>query len=233
MTLPSSNEMKTKQSEISSYVGKVLRDHFGKGPGSVYVSIAEPFVTIYVKDFLSATERVLYSGNHEKTLKKTREFVMDEISDQIMTFIKKTTEIDIEKLYYDWSFKNQSGVFLGVGPISQTKQLEPYKGQDTVHDEVIIMSERVEKKPEKITSARINSRTLIVVRDGILVEIEKQLIDDGHQEILRKAKGKLEKRLLNVENISSHIEGEIDEYFIDWDFDRDRSFTIFILNPNE
>lgn len=231
--LPSPEELKTKQSDISSYVGKVLRDHFGKGPGSVYVSIADPFVTIYVKDFLSATERVLYSGNHEETLKKTRTVVMDKISDEISSYIKSVTDIDIEELYYDWSLENQSGVFLGVGPFSSNDSYPPYQGQDTVHDEIILMSEKVEKRPEKTLSLQVNSRTLIVVREGILVEIEKQLIHDGHQDVLRVSKGKIEKRMLNADRISSHIKSEIEDYFIDWDFDKDRSYTVFILKPND
>ncbi|MGM7703431.1 Na-translocating system protein MpsC family protein [Pseudalkalibacillus sp. Hm43] len=231
MTLPSS-DLKTKQSDISSFVGKVLRDHFGKGPGSVYVSISDPFVTIYVKDLMSATERVLYSGNHEKTLKKTREFVMDKISDEIKSYIKTVTDIDVQRLYYDWSLENQSGVFLGVGPFSRDATYAPYSGQDTVHDEIILMSEKVEKRPEKIFSLRVNDRTLIVVREGLLVEIEKQLIHDGHQEVLRLSKGKIEKRMLNVERISSKIECDIEDYFIDWDFKKDQSFTIFIMKPN-
>ncbi len=231
MTLPSS-DLKTKQSDISSFVGKVLRDHFGKGPGSVYVSISNPFVTIYVKDLMSATERVLYSGNHEKTLKKTREFVMDKISDEIRSYIKTITDIDVQRLYYDWSLENQSGVFLGVGPSVSDVSYPPYPGQDTVHDEIILMSEKVEKRPEKIYSLRVNDRTLIVVREGLLVEIEKQLIHDGHQEVLRLSKGKIEKRMLDVERISSKIECDIEDYFIDWDFKKDQSFTIFIMKPN-
>ncbi|MCF6139219.1 Na-translocating system protein MpsC family protein [Pseudalkalibacillus berkeleyi] len=233
MTLPSPNELKTKQSDISSYVGKLLRDHFGKGPGSVYVSISDPFVTIYVKGFLSATERVLYSENHEKTLKKTRDFVMDKIGDEISAYIEEVTEISIEELYYDWSLENQSGMFLGVGSLSAEDSQDTFPGKDTVHDEVILMSEQVEKRPERIRSWKINSRTLIVLREGILVEIEKQLIKDGHREILRKSKDKIEKHMLNVKNISSQIESEVEDYFIDWNFNKDQSYTVLILKPNE
>jgi uncharacterized protein YbcI len=233
MTLPSSNDLRTMQSDISSYVGKVLRDHFGKGPSSVYVSIYDPFVTIYVKDFLSATERVLYRGKQEQTLKKTRDFVMDKISDEISAYIREVTEIDIQDLYYDWSLENQSGVFLGVGSYSSDVPFPSYQGQDTVHDEVILMSEKVEKRPEKTVSLQVNARTLIVIREGLLVEIEKQLIHDGHQEALRQSKGKIEKRTLKADKISAHIECEIEDYFIDWDFDKDRSFTVFIMKPRE
>ncbi|WP_261133531.1 DUF2294 domain-containing protein [Bacillus sp. Marseille-Q3570] len=237
MKLPSSDEythtldINEKQSEISSYVGKVLRDNFGKGPGSVYVSIADPFVVIYVKDFLSPMERVLYSGNQQKTVEKTRSFLMDTISAEIRAYIKLITKLEIESLYYDWSLENQSGVFLGVGsdPIDGDAA---YSGKSEVHDAVVRMSKKVEKEPAAIRSTRINSRTLIVVRDGILVEIEKQLIRDGQEEALRNAKGKLEKGMLNLDQINSHIEGEISEVFIDWDFDIDRSFLVMILTPD-
>ncbi len=156
---------------------------------------------------------------------------MDMISAEVRAYIKLLTNIEIENLYYDWSLENRSGVFLGGGP-SPYDMEKSYQGKDKDHEEVANMSGKVEKEPSKIKSTRIISRTLIVVRDEILVEIEKQLIQDGKENALRNAKGKLEKSMLNLDHINSHIEGEVVELFIDWDFNIDRSFIIMILNPN-
>ncbi|WP_408009323.1 Na-translocating system protein MpsC family protein [Pseudalkalibacillus sp. A8] len=155
---------------------------------------------------------------------------MNTISAEIRAYIKLITNIEIENLYYDWSLENQSGVFLGVGPSPYVIK-DSYQGKNEVHEAVIRMSGKVEKEPSSIQSTRINSRTLIAVRDEILVEIEKQLIRDGLEDALRNAKGKLEKSMLNMDHINSHIDGEVVELFIDWDFDIDRSFLIMILNP--
>lgn len=54
-------EKNSVQAEIASYIGKLLRDNFGKGPSSVYVSLKKPFITIHLRDFLAPMERVLLS----------------------------------------------------------------------------------------------------------------------------------------------------------------------------
>ncbi|WP_374701250.1 Na-translocating system protein MpsC family protein [Thalassobacillus sp. C254] len=40
------------ENKIAGYVGRMIRNHFGKGPKSVYVTISYPYITIYLEDFL-------------------------------------------------------------------------------------------------------------------------------------------------------------------------------------
>ncbi len=54
------------------------------------------------------------------------------------------------------------------------------------------MSE-IAQGPEKISSYKLSDRTLVVVRERILVAIEKQLISLGFDDTLRISKRPLEK----------------------------------------
>lgn len=47
------------EKELSRYIGRILRNHFGRGPGTVFVTVADPFITVYFTNFLSPTERSL------------------------------------------------------------------------------------------------------------------------------------------------------------------------------
>ncbi|WP_257349868.1 DUF2294 domain-containing protein [Pseudalkalibacillus decolorationis] len=223
-------EKQSIQSEIASFIGKMLRDNFGKGPGSVYVSIADPFVTIYVKGFLSPMERVLM-GNQKKQVEKTRDLLMESLGNEMKAYMKSATDIDIEEFYYDWSLEDQSGIFMGVGPLKT--EFPSYMGQNLVHDEIAHMSKLAEKSPDVVESFLINSRTLIIRRDEILVQIEKEFISSGYEEILRLTKRSLEKRLLSESRLESILNVEIADVFIDWDFDSDKSYVVLILNPNK
>ncbi|MFB5661132.1 hypothetical protein [Alteribacillus sp. HJP-4] len=78
----------------------------------------------------------------------------------------------------------------------------------------------------------MNSRTLVVDRQGILVEIEKELIRSGFSEPLRLSKRRLEKRLLDPKVFETILSTLVIDIFVDWDFTLDKSYIIFILKPN-
>ncbi len=44
---------------VSNYISKFLRDNFGKGPESVYTTINDMYITIYIRNFISPPEKVL------------------------------------------------------------------------------------------------------------------------------------------------------------------------------
>ncbi|MEH7128397.1 Na-translocating system protein MpsC family protein, partial [Neobacillus drentensis] len=83
-----------------------------------------------------------------------------------------------------------------------------------------------------VLSYLLNERTLVVIRNGILVPIEKELIRLGNFEALRLAKRNLEKRLLhNSGNFESILQTKVNDIFVDWDFYRDKSVIVLILSP--
>ncbi|SFE48857.1 two-component system, chemotaxis family, CheB/CheR fusion protein [Paenibacillus catalpae] len=52
-----------KVKEIASHIGRLLREAFGKGPQSIFVNISRPFIVIYLRNFLSPTEKILLQQN--------------------------------------------------------------------------------------------------------------------------------------------------------------------------
>ncbi|WP_054637221.1 Na-translocating system protein MpsC family protein [Thalassobacillus sp. C254] len=72
----------------------------------------------------------------------------------------------------------------------------------------------------------------MIVREGILVPIEKELISLGKEENLKVAKRKLEKRKLNQgRRFELLFNSTIKDIFVDWDFNLDRSIVTLILDP--
>ncbi|WP_377891062.1 Na-translocating system protein MpsC family protein [Alkalihalobacillus sp. R86527] len=227
-------EPKSKEAEISSYVGKLLRDNFGKGPSSVFVSIEEPYITIYFRDFLAPMERVLVDQKEHKRVEETRDLLMIKLFPEIKASLSVIADINIESFYHDWSLTNRTGLFLGVMDQSQCDEDHIPGGYDTkekIHEEIARISRQAEKIPEQIDSCYLNERTIVVIRNGILVRIEKELIRDGLEESLKLTKRRLEKSLMHNNNFESILSTEIQDIFVDWDFNQDKSYIVFIVKP--
>ncbi|MBN9655248.1 DUF2294 family protein [Halobacillus sp. GSS1] len=222
------------QSDMSSYIGKLLRDHFGKGPSSVFVSIEGKFLTIYLKDFLAPMERVLVGQRNDKKVEETRDLMMRELIPDIKATFRATSGIHVDHLYYDWSLSRRTGVLVGVittDTPDEGEELISYEHKDAVHEEVEKLSQKAEKAPASIRSFLLNNRTLLIERNGILVAIEKEMISAGYEQPLKISKRRLEKRLLNHASFETILGTSIEDVFIDWDFDKDRSYMVLILKP--
>jgi uncharacterized protein YbcI len=177
----------------------------------------------------------LLSQNQEGNVLQTRDMVMKLLIPEIKAYIKFVTGMEIREFYYDWGIHNKSGMFMGISSDSSSIDqpiFENFTGKEEIHKELIKISQEAEKVPGEIYSYRMNERTLLVIRNGILVRIEKQLIRQGFREQLKIAKGALEKDLLHNNNHFEAILGtKVVDIFVDWDFDLDKSVIAFVTNP--
>jgi uncharacterized protein YbcI len=223
--------------ELSSFIGKILRDNFGKGPESVHVSLGKTFIVFNIRNFLAPTEKVLMNQKQDESIQQTRDLVMQTLIPEIKAYIKIVTGMEIREFYYDWGLHNKSAMFTGICSDStgiDAPIKEEFTGKAELITEIINLSSESEKKPEEIYACQLNHRSVLVIRNGILVRIEKQLIRQGMREQLRLAKRTLEKGLLHNNN---HFEGilntKVIDIFVDWDFDLDKSVIVLVTNPTK
>ncbi|SMQ83295.1 Uncharacterized protein YbcI [Bacillus sp. OV166] len=230
-------EYKQVQTELAGYIGRTLRENFGKGPESVYVSYNHTILTVYLRNFISPSETVLLGQQQEAMIQTTRDLLMQKLIPEFKAYIKILTSIEVNEFYYDWGLHNKSGLFVCIGSTSTEIEINNektynYHGQESLHQEINRISLQAEKTPEEVVSYLLNERTLVVIRNGILVPIEKELIRLGNFEILRIAKRNLEKRLLHSSsNFESILQTKVNDVFVDWDFYRDKSVIVLILSP--
>ncbi|GAK14107.1 DUF2294 domain-containing protein [Geomicrobium sp. JCM 19039] len=125
---------KSIQSELSSYIGRLFRDNFGKGPASVYVSIKADYVVIHLRDFLAPMERVLVSKHQNLMVEETRDLLMEELLPDIKATLRVRLDTEIDELYYDWSLSNRSGIILARINANELKEEDDYPEKDNVHE---------------------------------------------------------------------------------------------------
>ncbi|WP_284139637.1 Na-translocating system protein MpsC family protein [Virgibacillus sp. LDC-1] len=229
--------MKNLESQISSSVGKLLRSYFGKGPRTIYVSVSNKFITIYLQHFLAPMEQVLLKQNSLVKVQETRDIMMEELVPELKVLLSTQIQMPVQQLYYDWDLEKESGIiFAELTEKQNEEKLQvslDYDAKEKVHEEIARFTKKAQKTPRNIVSYRLNERTIISKREDILVLIEKELIRTGFREQLRLTKRRLEKNLLNREFIESVLQQKIQDVFVDWDFEKNIGYIVFILEKEE
>lgn len=220
---------------IASYTGKVLREHFGKGPESVIVSISHTFTTIYLKSFLVASERVLLEENDERIVRQMRSRIMQRVIPELKSYIERVMGVSPESILYDWDFENRSGmlvvIFSDVLECSDSPVVN-YQGKIEIEREISRISARILKEPLEIASYEVNPRTLLVVRQGMLGELEKELLLLDLGDLLKDVKRRLEKDYITESAvIGSALNRTITDCFMDWDYAHDRNVIVIVMQP--
>lgn len=221
------------QSEVSGYISNLLRQHFGKGPASVYVTLKRPYITIHFRGFVSPMEKILLDQEEGKRVLETRNVMFNALKPEISNELLTITQLEFTELYADWNLTLKSGMFIGVmseecikDPLEWPEDTE----RDIFHKQVERVNEEAARIPDKIETMWMSNRTLLLKRSGVLVGIEKALIEDGFIEILKLAKRPLEQKLLKSAPLNHSLQREIDEIFMDWNFSQDVGYIAFILS---
>ncbi|MCM3611084.1 DUF2294 domain-containing protein [Planococcus sp. MERTA32b] len=92
---------KSLESEISGFFATLLRQNFGKGPTSVYVTLTRPFLAVHFRGFIAPLERILLDKDENKRIVETRDLLMDDLATDIRLNLNKLTGLDIDTVYAD------------------------------------------------------------------------------------------------------------------------------------
>ncbi|PLT46011.1 hypothetical protein B8V81_4442 [Paenibacillus pasadenensis] len=227
-------ENRMAMTQLTSQMGKLLRDRFGKGPESIYVSANEVCVSMHFRQFVSVVEKIMLQQNKDEAVRDTRQLVMDLIVPEFKALILRTLGLELQHIYYDWNLDNHSGIMIGLVDSSLfDRYQESYRGKEYIHRQVERISAEAEKMPDAMHSFWTNARTLVIVRSGILIKLEKELLRAGYEPALRVAKRALEKSLLVTEvDMIEALGRTSDGIYLDWKFDQDQSIIVFTF-PSE
>lgn len=225
---------KTTHSEISSYVSSLLRSNFGKGPTSVYVSIKRPFIAIHFRGFLAPMEAILIKQKEFQRVLQTRDLLMNNLRSEIILELWKIAGLEVKEIYADWDLENKSGMIIVVLNEEATDETAEWPAdidQQAFMEAIDEGSLKAEKVPGKTETFWLNDRTILVKRSEILVRIEKELIKNGFVEELKLAKRPLERKVMSEVPIEAILNRSVMEMFVDWNFDDDISYSVFLLSP--
>lgn len=179
-------------------------------------------------------EKILLEQNEWKRVLETRDLLLNALKPQILAELLKITELEYIELYADWNISSQTGIFIGIMAENATAENMAWPEEidrAMIHKKIEKVNEAAERKPGSIESVWLSDRVLLVKRVRILVGIEKALIAEGYDEMLKVVKRPLERKLLAQSGLEKALQREILETFMDWDFIQDVGYIVFILAP--
>ncbi|MBF6634890.1 MAG: DUF2294 family protein [Planococcus sp. (in: Bacteria)] len=227
---------KTTESEVSGYISGLFRTHFGKGPASVFVAIRKPFVVIHLREFLAPTEKVLMSQKESVRVQEIRDLLMRDLKEQIKLDLLKSAELEIKEIHADWNLENKTGLLILVlnGEAEEKAQEWPKDiDKKAFYQEVADASKKAQKEPDKTEVVWLNERTVLIRREGILIEIEKELIRNNFTEQLKLAKRPLEAKLIYNSSLEQLLNRKITEAFTDCDFKDDIGYMVLLIEAKK
>ncbi|PSL41405.1 uncharacterized protein YbcI [Planomicrobium soli] len=226
---------KKPHKEVGSYISALMRTYFGKGPTSVHVTLSPPFITIHFRGFITPMEKFLLQQNEERRVLETRDMLMDNMKEEVVQELKNISKLELNEIYSDWNLEQKTGIVIGVfdGDVDKSTLEWPDEvSEEKFQDKLIKANILSEKAPEELETYWLDNRTILVRRSNFLLPIEKELIKRGHVEELKRAKWQLEQKVLGNIEFEPILKRLISETFLDWDFERDLGYIVFILKPN-
>jgi len=230
--------MQQELKNISSYVSKLLRQNFGRGPEACFASAGSRFLVITVRGFLSPMEEVLLQHDKLDSVDQTRSIIVSTLLPEIRGVISVSLGVEVDRFFHDWNYNSNAGVIIAVFeeelPFLQRaaaqKAAEVKIDLDAFREEVNRISGYVQKVPDGLSIYPISTKLILVLKTGILIPIEKALIARGFGNELRLAKDELEKKHFQQSPIFSRLLGDtLENVFIDWNFQNDESLVCFQL----
>lgn len=223
--------LQDKLSHISSYTSKLLRKKFGRGPESCHATIGKEFLLIYIRGFISPMEDILIKKGQISYVDHAREVIISHVMDELKGVVQVTLDVTVEEYFHDWSFSNNSGI---IGLVFEEANVAPAHipsfNIGELEGEVSRLTSLVQKTPDAISTYPLSPHIVLVERIGILIPIEKALIQKGFRTELKLTKSDLEKGYLHHQSDFTKIfNTQVLDIFIDWDFDVDKSMLCFIL----
>lgn len=220
------------QQEISSFLGRIFRKNFGKGPELIYVSIRYSFISIYLKNFLSHMETVLLELDQEVTVRELRESIMQKLIPEIQSYIQSLTGTEVTEFYFDWDLQRKSGIILGISPKPfdqcDSKPSEN-DNQSQLDQQLLRMIQHTYKEPDPIDTYQMNDRTILVIRHGKWLAIERELIRLGNEKIVGMAKKNMDRAMIQTSGLESVLGSKIDDFYVIWNAALNQSIFIIIL----
>lgn len=218
---------------VQQTIYTLFEENFGKLPDKVRVSANEKCLIIRLEGFLGDTVKAMISENSYGALSSTRELIVGYMLSQLGDTLQTEFDLSAAHFYYDWHDEDLSCIISVILREDEHYALDDtYTNKEEIHAEIAKRTAQVEKTPQKLHSFWVDRDFLVVIRSGLLIDLEIALLEDGNQDALRRAKRKVEKReLARNARISSIIGRKLDGVYLDWVFEADSSMLVYAFEP--
>ncbi|OAS88327.1 MULTISPECIES: Na-translocating system protein MpsC family protein [Metabacillus] len=214
---------------LNSYISKVLKRNFGKGPATCFTSLTNDKMFIYMKHFITPAEEVLFKKNELHLAYKTRSVVFESIFDEIKDEIKKVLGIVFTSIQHDWDFYNNTGILLLEK--DSTLNLNKFTLKcDQMYSEIQKICSEVHKLPDQINIVNATPSIYYIEYSGFKSRIEHVLYTKGYVDLLIDWSNEVKKTYRkNKRLFETCLNASIEDIFTIMDYEHDRGTIIFYV----
>ncbi|WP_458120895.1 Na-translocating system protein MpsC family protein [Paenibacillus sp. Z6-24] len=215
---------------VAVYMTKRINEYYESQCPEVGIWLDERCIILHLKDFIgSRMENIVRQKEDPDVFRTLRELMMEYTLQNFTRDMKEQFGIRIKDMYYDWEERDFSGMIVGLlegDAFAETAESFPH--QYEVNERTSEITNGVQRVPDRIYSFWMDERLLVIVRDGLLIPLEQELLRQGAKELLRKTKRVLERNEFLYHSRIPEILGlEVEALYLDWQFDHDRSVLIY------
>ena len=215
---------------ISSYISKLMRKNFGRGPQSCRATLSKKHLVVYIQGFITPMEQILIQQEQYKIVDYSRTIIINNLLNEIKAIVQVSLDVEVAEHYHDWNFPNNSGILIFVLEDVAGQNVETQIDIQKLELEIGRISLLVQKVPDEMQTYPISPTIFLVERKGIFIQIEKALIEKGFQQELKFTKDQLEKTYFHRDGRFEDIfNTPVKDIFLDWNFTDDKGLIIFTL----
>lgn len=209
----------------------LFAEHFGISPARVNVTLDDSCIVICAERFLQPLVESMILEESHGALQSMRELMVGYLMPELCRYVQDDCGLKIETKGYDWNDEDLSClIFMLLAEPAFLRENVPYPDQNKIHRHIAALTYDVQRFPEKIYSFWLEQRMLILIRDGTMTEVERALIEDGHCEVLRMSKRKVEKkRFCEEPPFGGTANRSLKGVYLDWVFPHDRSVLVYVF----
>lgn len=229
------SKVKNKEQDLtylSSYVSKVLKLKFGKGPETCFATMRNNILVVRIHQFMTPTESVLFQKNEESLALQVRTVLLNTIFEEIKTELSTLVGMSISSFYHDWDFKSNQGLLLFVAGASiNYEKTHANEGFELLMcQKVQMISERTHKRPKLVQILKVSPTVLVVESFDVLITTDNLLYRGGYHELLMERSHEIRKNYNRYkEELEEILHAQGSQLFLTWDYVNNKSYLIFCL----
>ncbi|SDZ23063.1 Uncharacterized protein YbcI [Evansella caseinilytica] len=229
-------EAKKRQKELtslSSYLSKLIKKKFGKGPEACFCTIHDNLFIVHVKNFKTPAEEVLLEKDEKKLAASFRSVIMEAILGQFLEEVAAVLGASYQRFFHDWNYENNNGAILllqnqmpgRINDFSLDQQFQPFLIEKVRH-----VYYELRKVPAEITIQNVNQHICVIECTGLMPPSEQLLYEKGYADILNAMSLEMKQQFYRHEkHFQMVFNREIRDIFLMEDYVKDKNYiTIFL-----
>ncbi|WP_160725405.1 Na-translocating system protein MpsC family protein [Bacillus sp. USDA818B3_A] len=216
---------------LSSSVSRIIKRGFGKGPETCYTVLKENRLYVYIRNFMTSAEEILINNNEYNLVMKFRSSVITALSKELVQEATQLLGITFESLYQDWNFHSNTGILM----LMNDSYVSSVKIEDSFERKLLqlvrTVGSQLHKTPSELKVIKYTLNSCVIEAKRVMLPIETLLSDKGESDLLITHGREIKNGYyLHRELFEEMFNRSIEDIFMMWDFNSNKSYLIFSFN---